>query len=173
MKIELRRRMRRAANTPLPLLSPAFAYADDAARYAHELIGNQRDGEFGGAILRSPQGQFYATLPFQGLAESFNFDNVLPTDAEGNLVHPPGYRCFGLYHSHPNTFETLRAWLTSWPHEAINTLMSFFSAPDIIHSIRNKSFATVAYLSGLNGSLIKYVPSGTPEERCAGPGLVP
>lgn len=165
MNRDFRRRMKRAANTPLPPLSPAFAYADDAARYAHELIGDQRDGEFGGAILRSQQGQFFATLPFKGLAESFNFDNVLPTDAEGNLVHPPGYRCFGLYHSHPNTFETLRAWLTSWPHEAINTVMSFFSAPDVIHSIRNKSFATVAYLSGLNGSLIKYVPSGTPEEH--------
>ena len=43
--------------------------------------------------------------------------------------------------------------------------MSFFSAPDVIQSIRNKSFAKVAYLSGLNGSLIKYVPSGTPEEH--------
>ena len=165
MKIEFRRRMKRAANTPLPPLSPAFAYADDAARYVHELIGDQRDGEFGGAILRSPQGQFFATLPVKGLAESFNFDNVLATDADGNLVHPSGYRCFGLYHSHPNTFETLRAWLTTWPHEAINTVMSFFSAPDVIHAIRNKAFATVAYLSGLNGSLIKYVPSGSTAEH--------
>lgn len=37
-----------ATQMTLPQLSPGFPYADDAARYAHELIGDKRDVEYGG-----------------------------------------------------------------------------------------------------------------------------
>ena len=36
--------------TSLPTLSPAFVNADDAARFAHHLIGDFRSVEYGGAI---------------------------------------------------------------------------------------------------------------------------
>ncbi|QPL30384.1 hypothetical protein [Pseudomonas fragi] len=37
-----------------PELSPRFISADDAAVFAHDLIGNRRDKEYGGFILSRP-----------------------------------------------------------------------------------------------------------------------
>ena len=61
----LNQRAERAATgstVALPGLSPAFAYADDAARYVHELIGDRRDVEYGGVVLRRPDGQFFCDV---------------------------------------------------------------------------------------------------------------
>lgn len=168
MTILLNQRAERAATgstVALPGLSPAFAYADDAARYVHELIGDRRDVEYGGVVLRRPDGQFFATLPVKGDEAGFNFEAVLSTDSRGDVQHPAGYHCVAFYHSHPNTFNTLRAWITSWSTEAIQTMNSFFSPPDFIHIVRQRAFAPATYLSGLNGSLIKYVASGSSDEQ--------
>ena len=54
----------------LPTLSPPFVSADDAARFAHELIGDHRDVQYGGAILKDTQGQFFATRPVKGRSAS-------------------------------------------------------------------------------------------------------
>lgn len=42
----------------LPTLSPPFLSADDAARFAHELIGDHRDVQYGGAIVKNNLEQF-------------------------------------------------------------------------------------------------------------------
>ena len=79
-----------AASVPLPELSPAFLTADDAARYAHDLIGDQRDVEYGGVILRSTKGKYYATKPIKGQSRFFEPEKVLSTDAPSDAwLAPP------------------------------------------------------------------------------------
>ncbi|QVQ79314.1 hypothetical protein KIY13_21565 [Pseudomonas lundensis] len=78
-----------AKTVPLPALSPAFAYADDAARFAHEMIGDRREGEYGGVILQRHDGKFFATLPVKGQSRMFSHELVLSTDADNNFLHPP------------------------------------------------------------------------------------
>lgn len=153
-----------ARTVPLPALSPAFAYADDAARYAHEMIGDRREGEYGGVILQRPDGQFLATLPVKGQSRMFEHELVLSTDAENNFLHPPGYICHAFYHSHPNSFDEIKRYFPSWSKESVQTSMNFWSPPDVVFTVGMRGFASVGYLSGLNGSLIKYVPSGSEQE---------
>ena len=47
----------------LPTLSPPFVSADDAARFAHELIGDHRDCEYAGVILKNAEGRYFASRP--------------------------------------------------------------------------------------------------------------
>lgn len=56
----------------LPDLSPAFIEPDDAARFAHELIGDFREGEYGGLILKDAQGHYVATRPVRGKTNFFD-----------------------------------------------------------------------------------------------------
>lgn len=154
-----------AKTVPLPALSPPFAYPDDAARYAHEMIGDQREVEYGGVILQRQDGLFLATLPVQGESRMFQHDRVLSTDADNNFLHPPGYTCYAFYHSHPNNYEEVKRYFPSWSKESVETSMNFFSPPDVIFTVGMRGFAQAGYVSGLNGSLIKYVPSGSDAEH--------
>lgn len=154
-----------AKTVPLPALSPPFAYPDDAARYAHEMIGDRREVEYGGVILQRQDGLFLATLPVQGESRMFQHDRVLSTDADNNFLHPPGYTCYAFYHSHPNNYEEVKRYFPSWSKESVETSMNFFSPPDVIFTVGMRGFARAGYLSGLNGSLIKYVPSGSDAEH--------
>lgn len=154
-----------ATQMTLPQLSPGFPYADDAARYAHELIGDKRDVEYGGVILRRADGQFFATQPVKGASRMFSPHLVMSSDAHGNLLHPDGYTCYAFYHSHPNSADEISKAFPTWSSEAVTTSMNFFSPPDVVFAIGMRGFAAAAYLSGLNGSLIKYVPSGSADEE--------
>lgn len=153
-----------AASVPLPELSPAFLTADDAARYAHDLIGDQRDVEYGGVILRSTKGKYYATKPIKGQSRFFEPEKVLSTDARGHFITPAGFTCLGFYHSHPLNFAEIKDYFTGWSKEDAVTALSFFSPGDIAFTIQHSFFTRTHYLSGLNGSLIKYVSSGSKEE---------
>ena len=148
----------------LPTLSPPFVSADDAARFAHELIGDHRDVQYGGAILKNTQGQFYATRPLKGAAALFRPERVMSTNKLGRFKHPPGYTCVAFYHSHTDTYGQAQVLYEGWPSEDSFRRVNFFSPVDIYDMLRMASFAPVSYLSGLNGSLIKYECSGSDEE---------
>lgn len=90
---------------------------------------------------------------------------VMSSDAHGNLLHPDGYTCYAFYHSHPNSADEISKAFPTWSSEAVTTSMNFFSPPDVVFAIGMRGFAAAAYLSGLNGSLIKYVPSGSADEE--------
>ena len=149
----------------LPTLSPPFVSADDAARFAHELIGDHRDVQYGGAILKNTQGQFYATRPLKGAAALFRPERVMSTNKLGRFKHPPGYTCVAFYHSHADTYGQAQVLFEGWPSEDSFRRVNFFSPVDIYDMLRMASFAPVSYLSGLNGSLIKYECSGSDEEK--------
>lgn len=122
-------RSSRASTVALPELSPAFLTPDDAARYAHDLIGDQRDVEYGGVILRSTKGKYYATRPIKGQGRLFDAEKVLSTDAQGHFISPSGFVCYGFYHSHPLNFAEIKDYFTDWSKEDVVTAMSFFHRP--------------------------------------------
>ena len=106
-------------NIVLPALSPPMISADDAARFAHEAIGNKRDKEYGGLILQGESGRFFATLPIGGNLY-VDFTLLLAVDAQGNFIHPDGYTCHGLYHSHPNVLALVNAiWSPRGLHSGV------------------------------------------------------
>lgn len=80
-------------NVPLPTLSPPFLSPDDAARFAHELIGDHRDVQYGGAILKNKREQYFATRPVRGAPSLFRPERVMSTNPLGRFRHPPGYTC--------------------------------------------------------------------------------
>ena len=89
----------RPYSTLVPSLSPAFISADDAAVYAHDLIGDQREEEFGGFIL-SKDHQYFATIPQSSEGTLFRPADVLSLGENGDILPPKGYAIEGLYHSH-------------------------------------------------------------------------
>ena len=149
----------------LPALSPAFVSPDDAARYAHRLIGDFRMGEYGGAILKDAQGFYYATRPVKGKTGSFDPTLVISTNRQGHFIHPPGYTCHALYHSHPDNYDDLQRGFGRWTEVQVHIALNFFSNIDLLLNNQNAYFARVHYLSEVNGSLLKYVASGSPNER--------
>ena len=70
MAIRLSREERAASSNrgaaKLPTLSPAFIKETDAAYWAHMHIGERRDVEYGGVIVRDSAGLYFASYPFQG-----------------------------------------------------------------------------------------------------------
>ncbi|WP_315250633.1 DUF4329 domain-containing protein [Pseudomonas fragi] len=149
----------------LPTLSPAFLSADDAARFAHELIGDHRDVQYGGAILKNNLEQFFATRPVTGHGALFRPERVMSTNQSGTFKHPPGYTCVAFYHSHADIYEQVQTLYEGWPSESLFARVNLFSPIDIYTMMLMQPFVAVSYLSGLNGSLIKYECSGSDEEK--------
>ena len=149
----------------LPDLSPAFIEPDDAARFAHELIGDRRAVEYGGMILKDAQGRYFATRPVRGKTSNFDPGLVASSNAEGQFVHPPGYTCYAFYHSHPNDYDVLKKLFHDWSTAQITTTVQFFSSIDIGVNHLNTYFASVHYLSAVNGVLLKYEASGSAAEE--------
>lgn len=149
---------------PLPPLSPPYLSADDAARYAHELIGDRRDAKYGGGIFKNGKGQYFATLPIKGKDGGFLWWLFLSTDSQGRVKHPEGYTCCALYLSHEADYEAIFQHYRGTP-EALQTRINFFYSQSIYIMLALSSFVSVNYLSGLNGSLIKYQGSGSEREK--------
>lgn len=140
-------------------LSRAFEDPDDAARDAHVIIGDQRDREYGGFILRRDDGRYVATKPRVGEDFSFNPALVFPFDEEaGTYRLPVGHHDYAMYHSHPSVPFEKSHW---WPQREQATHFNFFSTSDLHTAISQHDFAPVSYLSGPDGSLIKYTSSAS------------
>ncbi|KMT55864.1 DUF4329 domain-containing protein [Pseudomonas fildesensis] len=151
-------------NPVLPPLSPPFISADDAARWAHTFILRQPlDKEYGGAILKRG-GRFFATQPIPDREITFDHRILLPTDAAGDFIMPAGYTGEAYYHSHPNNPEETKRQNPSFTSDQVSTLLSFYSVPDLKFTIEHRNTARAHYLSGPDGSLLKYESSGSKEE---------
>ncbi len=156
----------------LPALGPAFISMDDAARYAHAQIGKRRDMEYGGVILEGEEdGYFYATEPIAGGRNFFDHWSVLKVDSEGKYMQPEGYRCVADYHSHPDMFDEFEANYPEFSDRQVRALNSFFSDIDLSIYILEQGFFSARYLSNPDGSLLRYMPTGSEEERRFGEWL--
>lgn len=140
----------------LPPLSPPFTSADDAALWAHQQE-RRSDREYGALILKRPDGNFVATTPIEDGADSFDFERLLLLErATQTIIHPPGYRCVGLFHTHPeNERETARLF----PHyreEQVKLHITLPSTVDLSLSFRQSAVLQQQYISSPYGSLIVY-----------------
>lgn len=152
------------SKTRLPKLSPGFLTEEDAAYWVHGQIPANADREYGSVIVQLPDGDFAATQPVQGEVNTFDFRTILDTDANGNYVHPAGYTCVANVHSHPPALDKVRAANPGQDEITLRLFLNFFSDMDFISDVSERSFFRSAYLSGPDGGLLKYSPSGTKEE---------
>ncbi|AZE52767.1 hypothetical protein C4K03_0583 [Pseudomonas synxantha] len=148
------------ASITLPMLSPAFITADDAARWAHERIGRRREVEYGGVILK--RGSYYhATTPIPDLRNSFDHKRLLARDSEGHFIAPDGYAAEAFYHSHPADAAQIQSHFPSFTADQVLLFNNFYSDFDQLFSIQNRAFAKAHYFSGPDDVLLKYVSSGS------------
>ncbi len=146
---------------PLPPLSRAFVSADDAAYWAHERIGDRRDREYGGMILKRGN-RYFATTPIPGASASFVPADVCAVGDDGKLILPAGYSCMAFYHSHPYGNDKFN--VGTWTTDQRTIIRGIFSRTEMEYIIRLRSVAAAHYLSGPEGSLLKYVTSRSPKE---------
>ncbi|GFM79432.1 hypothetical protein PSCICN_01240 [Pseudomonas cichorii] len=163
MQPRLRRARRSVASHPrMPAISGPFDHPDDVARYVHEIIGNRRDREYGGFILVRNDGKYVATEPMAGKTFEFNPNEVFPSyGQDGYVLYPAGHSDYAIYHSHPSLF----AGLDEWPESEKATYPNSLSVADIHAVIDDHEFCSVTYLSGPDGSLIKYTLSHSDAEQ--------
>lgn len=170
------RRSIRDPGTPrMPALSRAFDTPDEAARYAHARIGNKREREYGGFILIRADGKYVATEPMAGSRFGFDPNTVFPEDEETGMVfYPSAHEDWAIYHSHPDVPIDAE----HWPQAERQTYPNMFSTADIYSAILDRAYTKALYLSGPDGSLIRYVASGSSAEdalllRLTGPANSP
>ena len=162
-----RRETRAALPLPkasLPKLSPSFLTEEDAACWVHGQIPATAQREYGSVILRLPDGAFVATTPVPGEVNRFDFRTIIALDERGNYVHPQGYVCVANVHSHPPAHDKVREANPGQDEATLRIFLNFFSDLDFIADVSAQSFFRSAYLSGPDGLLLKYSPSGTREE---------
>lgn len=161
-----------SSNKPagLPPLSPPFIRDDDAAYWAHRQIRHSPQWEFGGVILQDADGLFRATQPTHGEASNFYFDAVLPANTLGQPIAPAGFKVAAIYHSRQLIHDQVRATGLSDPE--VRLLISSFAPTEMLFNITVSEIVPSAYLSGPDGSLIKYVASGNAVEHALHDRLV-
>ncbi len=168
MAIRLSREERAASSNRgaarLPTLSPAFIKETDAAYWAHTHIGERRDVEYGGVILRDSAGLYFASYPFQSGVMQFDLRDILAVGADGYYQQPQGYTCVASYHSHPAQHALIMSRNPSFDERMTKAFLGFFSGTDFYSDVHDRDFFPSAYLSGPDGSLIRHTPSGSPAE---------
>ncbi|MBN6713335.1 DUF4329 domain-containing protein [Pseudomonas capsici] len=157
-----RRSVAYSSHPRMPLLSEPFDHPDDAARHVHEVIGSRRDREYGGFILVRDDGKYVATEPMAGKTFQFDPNDVFPShEREGYVFYPVGHSDYAIYHSHPS----FAAGLDVWPESEKDTYPNSLSVADIHAVIDDHAYSSVTYLSGPDGSLIKYTLSHSSAEK--------
>lgn len=147
----------------LPPLSPPFISSDDAAYWAHRQIRHSSQWEYGGAILKDKQELFYATHPRHGALANFYFETVIPANEAGQPIAPKGYTIAAFYHSRQLIHDQVRK--TGLSDSQVRLLISSFTSSEMLFNIAMGEVVPVSYLSGPDGSLIKYVASGNVVEH--------
>ncbi|UII72141.1 DUF4329 domain-containing protein [Pseudomonas sp. HN11] len=148
-------------------LTPAFISADDVARYLHERIGNRRAVEYGSVIMkRLSDGLYVGTEPVSDQHRQFDVSLILDTDSStGEFIHPRGYRLVASLHSHSDTQEQARQAQPHLTLPMIHTIMSFFTTGDVVAIHQVRSTLPWAYLSGPDGTLLRYQVSYSTAEQ--------
>ncbi|WP_159932711.1 DUF4329 domain-containing protein [Pseudomonas sp. S35] len=155
------RAAQRVRDVPLPALSPRFIHPDDAALWAHRRIGTRYEHEYGGVILRNPQGYFFATEPVKGSGDVFDVKDVLNIGDDGAVLAPAGYELSGIYHSHPAVHDEVTRNNPELSVQQVKAFVNFFSIGDVVADVLDQQSFALSYLSGPDDSLIRYKPSGS------------
>ncbi|OPA95248.1 hypothetical protein BFW87_14490 [Pseudomonas fluorescens] len=142
----------------LGTLTPAFSSVDEVARYLHGSVGSNLQVEYGSVILRrSADGLYVGSEPISDRPTVFNFDLLLDSDAGyTTYLEPEGYQIVASWHTHPNSTAWVARENPAWTAHQITAFQGFYSEPDIMFNHQNRSKFREAYLSGPNGTLVKY-----------------
>ncbi|MFJ7284147.1 hypothetical protein [Pseudomonas sp. NPDC099000] len=155
---------RRAAT--FPALGPTFISADDAAYWVHRQIGARRDKAYGGVIVQRGDGKFQPTLPVAGRMGHFDFDFLLSAEDPRELFAPPGYSGAAYYLSHSASHAEVLRVHPGWTTDQIKLSLGFFSRGHILSHMQDPgAYGQRHYLSGPDGSLIKYESTQPAEEK--------
>ncbi|MFP3516022.1 hypothetical protein SB766_07465 [Pseudomonas sp. SIMBA_077] len=149
----------------LPTLGPSFVNPDDAARFAHELIGDHRGKNYYGVILKNAQDRYIPSRPIKADDNISSYTQCMSTNAKGELLHPAGYTCYAFYSSRVHQLAIEQTSFQGAANEELIYQANFFLPEDIHDFLGVSSFAPVHYFSGFNGSLLKVVSSGTTDEN--------
>lgn len=152
---------------PTLTLSQPFLSADDAAAFAHEQIGRQRDAQYCGVILQTTGQRFVATLPWLcPYGQRFNLGALFPTDHAGNLIVPQGFTLHGQYASCTALalLDRTRMERYGWSRNEAYVDWQLFGDDDLRHLIGNRRQVAVAYLSSAHDALLAYDLSSSAAE---------
>ena len=141
-------------------LSPAFASADDAARYAATRVGNGYSRRYAGVILRLGNGLFASTeplaLPPQGLALHW----IYPDRAADLALYPQSSTIVARYRSLVDQEVPL---LLSTTQKAIyQTMIPTAVLSNLLH---REAHINREYVFGSTGSILSYHLSSSAEEE--------
>lgn len=139
-------------------LSPAFSSADEVAHYLHGRVGLNLQVEYGSVILRRlSDGLFVGSEPISDRPTTFNFGLLLDSNpANTAYLDPQGYHIVASWHTHPNTTAWVARLNPTWSAHQITAYQGFYSEPDIIFNHQNRPKFREAYLTGPDGTLIKF-----------------
>lgn len=152
--------------TQLPVLGPTFISADDAAYWAHRKIGTRRDRMYGGVIVQRRDGKFQPTVPVAGRSTHFDFMALLATNDPQTLWVPLGYSGVAYYLSHAARHAEVQRFHPDWTTEQIKLSLGFFSRDHLFSHMQDPgAYGQRHYLSGPDGSLIKYESTQPGEEK--------
>ena len=152
---------------PKLILSRHFLSADDAAAFAHEQVGFQRDAQYCGVILQTTGQRFVATLPWLCLYEQrFHLGALFPTDHAGNLIVPQGFTLYGQYASCTALalLDSTRMARYGWSRNEAYVDWQLFGDEDLRYLIGNRHQVAVGYLSSAEDALLGYDLSGSAAE---------
>lgn len=152
---------------PKLTLSRPFLSADDAAAFAHEQVGLQRDAQYCGVILQTTEQRFVATLPWLcPYGQRFNLGALFPTDHAGNLIVPQGFSLHGQYASCTALalLDRTRMERYGWSRNEAYVDWQLFGDDDLRYLIGNRHQVSVAYLSSDEHALLGYDLSGSTAE---------
>lgn len=158
----------RAATEPrksrLPPLSPPFLSEEDAAYWVHTRIPLKPETEHGSVILLRPDGKFVATSPIPGEVTTFDLSTIIDFDASGDLEPPKGYRFAANIHSHVALYDVVGEAYPELDEMNLRLFINFFSSSDFMGDVDGRAYFRSSYLSGPDGTLLKYSPSGSEAE---------
>jgi hypothetical protein len=132
-------------------MSREFLSADDAARYAHEQVGQRRDREFVAMILIRGK-RFVVTEPVEagsGLQEI----QLFPLDERGRPVYPANHQPHSLFYSHNalSTLDAVGVQRLKWSRTEALVSLQMFSIHELFHIVLQ---GVPAYLSSAEDSLL-------------------
>ncbi|MBO0494808.1 DUF4329 domain-containing protein [Pseudomonas sp. Marseille-Q1929] len=152
---------------PKLTLSRPFLSADDAAAFAHEQVGRQRDAQYCGVILQTTGQRFVVTLPWLcPYGQRFNLGALFPTDHLGTMIVPQGFTLYGQYASctaHA-LLDRTRMERYGWSRNEAYVDWQLFGDDDLRYLIGNRHQVSVAYLSSDEDALLGYDLSGSTAE---------
>lgn len=140
-------------------LSPAFAHADDAARYAADIIGEGRRRTYGGVVLRQSDGWYVATDPLAVPPQGFALNWVYPDVAVTGGLYPLGSTVVARYRS---VLGQETQMLLSADQKAI--YQSMLPTGVLSNLLHRDTRIQREYLFGPQGTILRYQSTGSAQE---------